>query len=159
MQEAARTIRLRTRKFVRDPSFGGYEMLLQVEHRKVGCDWCGRVRVEKLEFVEVHERITDRPAIDMWEPYIQAVGQRRRKADLVFELFHVVKAFNRVIGGIRNEEFHRATRDGQRALAGGGYAAGLPNHVTGRGISHVRCLTTITPSVIIPWNPRDECGV
>jgi len=225
--QPARTVHSRTRKFVRDLPFGGYEMLLQVEHRKVGCDCCGGVRVEKLEFVEVHERITNRlaayaaelcrrglsvqavaehlnldpktvkecdqavleekfgqtdyhglkrlaideiavhkghhymtvvldydsgrvvwmgegrqidtldaffaampaevreglqaVAIDMWEPYIQAVRKWCPEADIVFDLFHVVKTFNKVIDEIRNEEFRRADRDGQRALAGGKY--------------------------------------
>ena len=58
----ARTVHSRAHKFVRDLSFGECEMLLQVEHRKVWCDSCDKVRVEKLDFVPVCERITDRLA-------------------------------------------------------------------------------------------------
>lgn len=225
--QPARTVHSRTRKFVRDLSFGGYEMLLQVEHRKVWCDACGGVRVEKLEFVEVHERITIRlagyaaelcrlglsvqtvaehlgldpktvkecdqavlekefgqtrydglkrlaideiavhkghrymtvvldydsgrvvwmgegrqidtldaffaampaevrkglqaVAIDMWEPYIQGVRKWCPQADIVFDLFHAVKAFNKVIDDIRNQEFHRADGEDRRALKGSKY--------------------------------------
>lgn len=225
--QPARTVHSHTRKFVRDLPFGGYEMLLQVEHRKIWCDGCGGVRVEKLEFVEVHERITIRlaayaaelcrlglsvqavaehlgldpktvkecdqavlekefgqtrydglkrlaideiavhkghrymtvvldydsgrvvwmgegrqidtlgafftampvevregleaVAIDMWQPYIQAVRRWCPQADIVFDLFHVVKAFNQVIDEIRNEEFRRADGNDRRALKGSKY--------------------------------------
>jgi transposase len=223
----ARTVHSHARKFVRDLSFGGYEMLLQVEHRKVWCEACGGARVEKLDFVQVCERITDRlaayaaelcraglsvqtvadhlnldpktvkacdqavleqefgqtdyrglkhlaldeiavhkghrymtvaldhdtgrviwmgegrqrdtldpffsampaevreqlaaVAIDMWEPYIKAVRHWCPEADIVFDLFHVVKAFNEVIDDIRNEEFRRADGESRQALRGSKY--------------------------------------
>ena len=224
---AARTVHSHARKFVRDLSFGECEMLLQVEHRKVWCDACGGVRVEKLDFVPVCERITVRlaayaaelcgaglsvqavadhlnldpktvkacdqavlerefgrtdyrglqhlaideiavhkghhymtvaldhdtgrviwmgegrqietldaffsampaevrealeaVAIDMWEPYIQSVRKWCPQADIVFDLFHVVKAFNKVIDDIRNEEFRRADGENRQALKGSKY--------------------------------------
>ena len=37
-------------------------MLLQVEHRKIRCDRCCKVRVEALEFVAPHARVTHRLA-------------------------------------------------------------------------------------------------
>ena len=55
-------IHARTRKFIRDLSFGGFTMLLQVEHRKVRCSHCRRLRVEDLEFVDASARITKRLA-------------------------------------------------------------------------------------------------
>jgi hypothetical protein len=58
----ARTVHSRTRKFVRDLPFGGHEMTLQVEHRKIWCDACGGVRVEQLEFVDASQRVTNRLA-------------------------------------------------------------------------------------------------
>ena len=45
-------IHARTRKFIRDLSFGDFTMLLQVENRKIRCHHCRKVRVEGLEFVE-----------------------------------------------------------------------------------------------------------
>jgi len=43
----ARTVHSHSRRFIRDLSFADFEMLLQVEHRKVWCDACGGVRVER----------------------------------------------------------------------------------------------------------------
>ncbi len=226
-RRAARTVHSDTRKFVRDLAFGGFSMMLQVEHRKVWCDPCGGVRVEQLEFVDSSQRVTHRlgayavqlcrrglsvtavadhlgldpktvkaldktalevevgqtsyaglrrlaideiavrkghnymtvvldydtgrvvwmgegrqiatldeffrqmpptvrkairaVAIDMWEPYIQCVRRWCQNADLVFDLFHVVKAFNEVIDKIRNEEFRKANTTERKTLKGSKY--------------------------------------
>ena len=216
-----------TRKFIRDLDFADFTMLLQVEHRKIRCDQCRKVRVEGLEFVDASARVTHRlaayaaqlckaglsveavarhldldpktvkaidkaaleaqfgqttyeslkrlaideiavkkghnymtvvldydtgrvvwmgegrqtatideffdampaevregieaVAIDMWEPYINAVRRWCPRADIVFDLFHVVKAFNKVIDDIRNEEFRKASADLRELLKGSKY--------------------------------------
>lgn len=223
----ARCVHSHTRKFVRDLDFGGHEMLLQVEHRKIWCDHCGGVRVEQLDFADASQRVTNRlaayaaalcelgmsvqavarhldldpktvkaidkaalqvtfgetryeglqrlaideiavrkghsymtvvldydtgrvvwmgegrqietldkfftdmpenvrngiraVAIDMWEPYINSIRKWCLNADIVFDLFHVVKAFNKVIDDIRNEEFRKADREGRNLLKGSKY--------------------------------------
>ncbi|MCH7807603.1 MAG: ISL3 family transposase [Planctomycetes bacterium] len=220
-------IHAHARKFIRDLSFGGFTMLLQVEHRKIRCHHCRKVRVEGLEFVDASARVTHRlaayaaqlckaglsvevvarhldldpktvkaidkaalqaefgqttydglkrlaideiavkkghnymtvvldydtgrvvwmgkgrqtatideffeampaevregieaVAIDMWEPYINAVRRWCPQADVVFDLFHVVKAFNKVIDDIRNEEFRKAGGDLRELLKGSKY--------------------------------------
>ncbi len=60
-------------------------------------------------------------AMDMWEPYIQCVQRWCKKADIVFDLFHVVKAFNQVINTIRNQEFRKADAAGRETLKGSKY--------------------------------------
>jgi transposase len=60
-------------------------------------------------------------ALDMWEPYIQCVQRWCPNADIVFDLFHVVKAFNKVIDDIRNQEFRKADRSGRETLKGSKY--------------------------------------
>mgnify|MGYP001174059750 FL=1 len=223
----ARTVHSQTRKFVRDLPFGGHEMLLQIEYRKIWCDACGGVRVEQLEFVDTCQRVTNRlaayavqlcraglsvqavadhlgldaktvkaldkatlevefgqtryeglsrlaideiavrkghnymtvvldydtgrvvwmgegrqietldeffknmpedvrngiqaVALDMWEAFINAVKRWCPNADIVFDLFHVVKAFNKVIDDIRNEEFDKADLEGRELLKGSKY--------------------------------------
>ena len=57
-------------------------------------------------------------ALDMHEPYIQAVAKWCPSADIVFDRFHVVKAFNKVIDDIRNEEFRKADAAGRETLKG-----------------------------------------
>ena len=223
----AQTVHSATRKFVRDLSLAGFALLLQIEYRKIWCRSCGGVRVEQLEFVDTHQRVTHRlaayaaqlckaglsveavarhldldpktvkaidkaalqaefgqttydglirlaideiavkkghnymtvvldydtgrviwmgkgrqndtidaffeamptevregieaVAIDMWEPYINAVKRWCPQADVVFDLFHVVKAFNKVIDDIRNEEFRKAGGDLRELLKGSKY--------------------------------------
>lgn len=60
-------------------------------------------------------------AIDMWEPYINSIRKWCLGADIVFDLFHVVKAFNKVIDDIRNEEFRKADQEGRQLLKGSKY--------------------------------------
>ncbi len=60
-------------------------------------------------------------ALDMHEPYIQAVQKWCPSADIVFDRFHVVKAFNKVIDDIRNEEFRKADAAGRETLKGSKY--------------------------------------
>jgi len=60
-------------------------------------------------------------AIDMWEPYIQCVNHWCKNADIVFDLFHVVKAFNKIIDDIRNEEFRVREAAGRATLKGSKY--------------------------------------
>ena len=223
-ESVARTVHSQARRFVRDLPFGGFEMRLQIEYRKVWCDACGGVRVEHLEFVDISQRVTHRlaayaaqlcrsglpvttvaehldlnpktvkaidkaalendfgetcyeglrrlaideiavrkghsymtvvldydtgrvvwmgegrqiatldaffgampievrerieaVAIDMWDAYVHAVRKWCPRADIVFDLFHVVKAFNKVIDDIRNEEFRNA-RDADRTVLKG----------------------------------------
>ena len=60
-------------------------------------------------------------AIDMWDPYIRSIKQWCPNADIVFDLFHVVRAFNQVIDAVRNEEFHQADAAGRQTLKGTKY--------------------------------------
>jgi len=60
-------------------------------------------------------------AIDMWEAYINAIRKWCPQADIVFDLFHVVKAFNQVINDIRNEEFRKASQKDREVLRGSKY--------------------------------------
>lgn len=223
----ARTVHSHARKFVRDLDFGGHEMMLQVEHRKIWCDRCGGVRVEQLDFVDASQRVTNRlaayavalcklgmsvqavahhldldpktvkaldkaaleiefgqtcheglsrlaideiavrkghsymtvvldydtgrvvwmgegrqietldeffknmpenvrngiraVALDMWDAFINSVKRWCPNADIVFDLFHVVKAFNKVIDNIRNEEFRKSDQQGRALLKGSKY--------------------------------------
>jgi transposase len=69
---------------------------------------------------EVREQI-QAIAIDMWDPYIKAIRRWCPQADIVFDLFHVVRAFNRIINDIRNEEYRKADRAGRQTLKGSKY--------------------------------------
>jgi len=89
--------------------------------------WMGKGRqIATLDvfFEEMPENVRSRiqaVALDMHEPYIQAVAKWCPSADIVFDRFHVVKAFNKVIDDIRNEEFRKADATGRETLKGSKY--------------------------------------
>ena len=61
-------------------------------------------------------------AMDMWEPYINRVRHYCPHAKIVFDLFHVVKAFGDVIDAVRREEVRKArTQDSYRYIKGSRY--------------------------------------
>lgn len=47
-------------------------------------------------------------AIDMWEPYLNRIRHHLPQAQVVFDLFHLVKAYGAVIDEIRREEVRQA---------------------------------------------------
>ena len=60
-------------------------------------------------------------AIDMWDPYINRVGHYCPGALIVFDLFHVVKAYSRVIDEVRRAEVREATGPAKKAIKGSRY--------------------------------------
>lgn len=61
-------------------------------------------------------------AMDMWDPYIKAVRQSLpEKVMIVFDLFHVIAAFNKVIDKVRNEEYRQANDEDKEVIKGSKY--------------------------------------
>ena len=60
-------------------------------------------------------------AIDMWEPYINRIQHHCPDAKIVFDMFHVVQAFGRVIDKIRREEYFNATLKDRMIIKGSRY--------------------------------------
>ena len=60
-------------------------------------------------------------AMDMWDPYIKAVKESCPHAAIVFDQFHVVKAFGQVIDKVRNMEYRRASKEGKEIIKGSKY--------------------------------------
>jgi len=60
-------------------------------------------------------------ATDMWDPYIKAIKTYCPKADIVFDLFHVVQHYNRVIDVVRNHEYRRASQENKSVIKGTKY--------------------------------------
>jgi len=60
-------------------------------------------------------------AIDMWDPFIKAVTTWCPNAKIVFDLFHVVKAFGKVIDKVRNEEANKARKQEKDIYKGAKY--------------------------------------
>ena len=60
-------------------------------------------------------------AMDMWDPYIKAVKESCPHTSIVFDQFHVVSAFSRVIDKIRNIEYSKAAKEGKAVIKGSKY--------------------------------------
>lgn len=60
-------------------------------------------------------------ALDMWDPYIKAVRQHCPRARIVFDLFHLVRAFGDVIRAVREEEYRRARAQDRPVFRGTSY--------------------------------------
>lgn len=60
-------------------------------------------------------------AMDMWEAYINRVKHHCPQANIVFDFFHVVQGFGRVIDKIRRDEYLKASQEDREILKGSRY--------------------------------------
>ncbi len=60
-------------------------------------------------------------AMDMWDPFIKSTKECLPNAKIVFDLFHVVKAFGRVIDKVRNIEYQKASAADKEVFKGSKY--------------------------------------
>jgi transposase len=60
-------------------------------------------------------------AMDMWDPYIKAVKNACPHTAIVFDQFHVVSAFGKVIDKVRNIEYRKANKAGKEVIKGSKY--------------------------------------
>lgn len=59
--------------------------------------------------------------MDMWDPYIVAVRTKVPHVKIVFDLFHVVAQFSRIIDKVRNSEYRKASRANKEVFKGARY--------------------------------------
>ncbi len=78
-------------------------------------------------------------AMDMWDPFIKAVRECLPQAKHVFDLYHVVAAFGRVIDRVRIAEHKNASEQDKRLFKGSKYLL-LRNRANIRKRSHRRQL-------------------
>ena len=60
-------------------------------------------------------------AMDMWEPFINRVRHHCPNAKIVFDFFHLVQSFGKVIDKVRRDEYHKASKEDQKVLQGSRY--------------------------------------
>ena len=70
---------------------------------------------------ETQKEDIDAVAIDMWEPYINRIEHHCPHAMIVFDFFHVVQAFGRVIDEVRRDEFSKSTTEHKDVIKGSRY--------------------------------------
>jgi len=59
--------------------------------------------------------------MDMWEPYISAAKELLPKTQIVFDKFHIISSYNRVIDIIRRHEYACASREDRTVMKGTRY--------------------------------------
>jgi transposase len=69
----------------------------------------------------VQKQAIEAVAMDMWEPYINRVRYHCPNAQIVFDLFHVVRAYGEVIDEVRRDEQRKADTSMGRILKGSRY--------------------------------------
>jgi len=67
------------------------------------------------------KRALEAIVMDMWDPYILAVQKKVPHVKIVFDLFHVVAQFNRVIDKVRNTEYRKASKTNKDVFKGTKY--------------------------------------
>jgi transposase len=76
--------------------------------------WMGHDRNKKTldaffkNLTKEQKRSIEAVAVDMWEPFINRVRHYLPKAQIVFDFFHVVQGFGRVIDKVRQSEYAKA---------------------------------------------------
>lgn len=68
-------------------------------------------QIEKLEAI----------AMDMWDPYIKAVKAKAPHVKIVFDLFHMVREFNKIIDRVRIDEYTKASESDKNVIKGSKY--------------------------------------
>ena len=89
--------------------------------------WMGPGRnIETLN--EFFAKLTDKQkqgieavTIDMWEPFINRIKHHCPDAQIVFDFFHIVQAFGRVIDKVRRDQYLQATDQEKKVLKGSRY--------------------------------------
>ncbi len=58
---------------------------------------------------------------DMWDPYINSIREHVPEARIVFDKFHVIKLYSKVIDKVRNAEFKKAAQEKKGVIRGTKY--------------------------------------
>ena len=89
--------------------------------------WMGKDRTREClaaffaGMTQQHKARIEAVAMDMWEPYMQAVREAVPNAEIVFDLYHVVAAYNKVIDRVRMAEYRKASIKDRAVFKGARY--------------------------------------
>ena len=89
--------------------------------------WMGQNRtIETLdsffaEMTDKQKESIEAVAMDMWEAYINSVKHHCPNAKIVFDFFHLVQTFGRVIDKVRRDEYLKANEQDRKVIKGSRY--------------------------------------
>lgn len=136
-KERVKNIHSYNHRIVRDLNVIDAHSYFSVIYRTVRCLRCGPV-VEELPLMDPNRRVSRRLADYILvrceymtikkvaerfhlDTYIKAMKECYPHVQIVFDQFHVVAAFNRVIDKVRNNEYRKATEMGREVIKGSKY--------------------------------------
>jgi transposase len=96
-------------------------------------------------------------AMDMWDPYIKAVKECCPHVKIVFDQFHAVAAFNRVIDKVKNSEYRKATQAGKQVFKGSKYLLlKHKQHLNGEEWPRLKALLELNETLSIVYILKDS---
>jgi len=94
--------------------------------------------------------------MDMWDPFIKATKEAVPHLKIVFDLFHLVSAFNKVIDKVRNSEYEKASQEGKAVIRGSKYLL-LKNRVRKKKErEHLQLLLDLNETITTVMILRDK---
>jgi transposase len=60
-------------------------------------------------------------AVDIWDPYLAAIEAKSPQANVVFDKFHIIRNYSKVIDRVRNDEVKKAEKEDKPILRGTKY--------------------------------------
>lgn len=119
----------------------------------------GRSKESLLEFFEgmnqAQKAALEAIAMDMHEPYIQAVREAAPQASIVFDLFHVVAAYGRVIDRVRMSEYRKASAADRQVFKGARYLLRRRHLADPAQREHLAALLKINETLLFAYVLRD----
>jgi len=73
------------------------------------------------EMTDKQKKAIEAVAMDMWEAYINRVEYHCPNAKIVFDFFHLVQSFGKVIDKVRRDEYLKANKHDRKVLKGSRY--------------------------------------
>ncbi len=89
--------------------------------------WVGKGRKEETLnqfFEEIGPTISkqiEAVACDMWDPYLKSIHKHAPQAKPVFDKFHVIQAYSRIMDKARNIEYRKASKKDKEVIKGSKY--------------------------------------
>ena len=102
-----------------------FTVVMDLEQTRVV--WVGKGRTQETldrffkELGPQRSKQIEAVACDMWDPYIASIKEHAPGAKIVFDKFHVIKNYSKIIDKVRNIEFKKATQQNKEAIKGTKY--------------------------------------
>jgi len=102
-----------------------FTVVMNLEKTKV--IWVGKERKRKTLDSFFKELLPDKckeiqaVAIDMWDPYIASIKEYAPQAEIVFDKFHVISSYSKVIDKVRNAEYKKTLETEKDIIKGTKY--------------------------------------